>query len=298
MSSTSLTSVLRLVLPVAVTGALLVAIARLLDGPTFAAQLAAVRPEGLVLAAAMVPLEVALAGRRWQAASASLGVDLEGREAFAETGLATLLNQLLPSGLAGEAVRVWRQRTSQRPWTRILGAVMADRGLGLATFAIVLVTSLLTWPILHPGTPPAASIGAAGALTLAGGMVLVVPPHWPRVGPLIDALRHAVFDRRHPHVLVATSFGFLATIFVQAWLCAWSLSLPAGATFLTLLPLYLGAMLVPLSVGGWGPKEVAALSVFPLTGWTLEEAAAFSTVFGLSTLLGALPFTLVAWRRR
>ncbi|MEM6930719.1 MAG: lysylphosphatidylglycerol synthase domain-containing protein, partial [Myxococcota bacterium] len=220
------------------------------------------------------------------------------REAFAETGLATLLNQLLPSGVAGEVARIWRQRHPQRATSDVVAAALTDRGLGFATFVAALTLSLIAWPWLHPGTPPLLPIGAALALTVGGAMLLAVPSAVPAVGPVIHAIRRATTDRRTTTVLVSASVAFLAAILAQALVCAWALGLPGGLGLLGLLPLYLLSMLVPLSVGGWGPKEVAAVSLFPLLGWSAADAAAFSTVFGLTTLLGAAVFAPVALFRR
>jgi len=288
----------RVGLPVVVTVGLLAAVARVVDSERVGELLLGARPGGVVAAAGMVPVQVGLAARRWRAASRSLAIDVGTGEAFGETGLATLLNQLLPSGLAGEVARVWRQRRPGRSTSDVVGAAVTDRGLGLATFVLVLVASLLAWPLLHPGAPPwiALGIGSVVGLGLAGALAL--PGRVPGLGVVAGAVRRAVLDREHRAVLVATSGGFLAAIFVQAALCAWAIGLPAGLRLVSLLPLYLLAMLVPLSVGGWGPKEAAALGLFPLLGWTGDEAAAFSTLFGLTTLLGSVGFGLVTLRPR
>ncbi|MEM6931867.1 MAG: hypothetical protein AAF602_33350 [Myxococcota bacterium] len=61
----------RLGLPLVVTVGLLVAVGRAIDGPQFGARLLDVQPLGVVVASAAVPLQVALAARRWQAANAT-----------------------------------------------------------------------------------------------------------------------------------------------------------------------------------------------------------------------------------
>ncbi|MEN0061693.1 MAG: lysylphosphatidylglycerol synthase transmembrane domain-containing protein [Myxococcota bacterium] len=289
--------VLRWLVPGLVTAGLLFAVSRAVDRAELVRHLGLVPGWTVLAAAALVPVQVGLAAIRWRATNAHLGLQLSSGEAFAETGLATLLNQLLPSGIAGEVVRVWRQRRPDRSTAQVVGAAVADRGLGLATFVVVLLVSLLLWPVIHSGIPPMVSLGAAGLLVVGGAGVMRVSEDWAWVGPSAQAAREAVLGERRG-VLVLTSVGFLAAIFLQAAGCALALGLPVGFGFLTVLPWYLLSMLIPLSVGGWGPKEVAALGLFPLVGWGPEAATAFSTMFGLTTLVGSIPFALGGLVRR
>jgi len=197
--------------------------------------------------------------------------------------------------MAGELARVLRQRRPERATADVVAAAITDRGLGFATLGLVLVASLVSWPLVIPGAPPLVAV-ALGVILGLGLLVavLMTPERVPGLGAVAQAVRRAVLDGRHRGVFAVTSAGFLAAIFVQAGLCAWALGLPSGIGLATLLPLYLLSMVVPLSVGGWGPKEVAAVGLFPLIGWSIDEAAAFSTLFGLTTLLGSAAFGIVA----
>jgi hypothetical protein len=49
------------------------------------------------------------------------------------------------------------------------------------------------------------------------------------------------------------------------------------------------AMLIPLTIGGWGLREGAAAWLFPLAGATAAEGLAASVAFGLVFLCVALP---------
>ena len=64
--------------------------------------------------------------------------------------------------------------------------------------------------------------------------------------------------------------------------------LPAN-TLLTLIPLILTAMLIPLSVGGWGWREGAAAALFPLVGALPSAGVAASIAYGTMMLIAALP---------
>jgi uncharacterized membrane protein YbhN (UPF0104 family) len=58
---------------------------------------------------------------------------------------------------------------------------------------------------------------------------------------------------------------------------------------LTVVPLILLAMIVPLSVAGWGVRESAAAMLFPVVGASAEAGLAASVAFGLVFLSVTLP---------
>ncbi len=62
---------------------------------------------------------------------------------------------------------------------------------------------------------------------------------------------------------------------------------------LTLIPLALLAMLLPISVGGFGAREGAAALLWPLAGLSATEGAVTAALYGLVALAGALPGALV-----
>ena len=50
-----------------------------------------------------------------------------------------------------------------------------------------------------------------------------------------------------------------------------------------------GVALVPISVGGWGLRELAVVSLLSDHGVAPERALLFSVCFGLVSLVGSLP---------
>jgi len=60
----------------------------------------------------------------------------------------------------------------------------------------------------------------------------------------------------------------------------------------TLIPLILTAMLIPLSVAGWGWREGAAAALFPLAGAAPDAGLAASAAFGALMLAAAMPGAL------
>ena len=156
---------LRAAAGVLISGGLLGVLAWRLDVAKIVADLADLHLGWLLAAAALGPLQVALAAERWRLASAALGAPLRRIEALTEYALSTLLNQVLPGGVAGDVGRVIRQR--RHGLGLATGAALVDRGLGLLALCLLTVGGLLAWP-----GRPTGSLVAVGVLIV--GMIVLV----------------------------------------------------------------------------------------------------------------------------
>lgn len=64
----------------------------------------------------------------------------------------------------------------------------------------------------------------------------------------------------------------------------------------TLIPLVLFAMVLPLSIGGWGLREGAAALLYPVAGASAGAGLAASVAFGLMIWVSVLPGVWLGWR--
>ena len=62
-----------------------------------------------------------------------------------------------------------------------------------------------------------------------------------------------------------------------------------SATLALIAPVVLLAMLLPISVAGWGVRETAAAGVWVALGWPAAEGVAVSVAYGALCLLASLP---------
>ena len=112
----------------------------------------------------------------------------------------------------------------------------------------------------------------------------------PVVRRFLAAVRQSWFDRRAAPLQVALSLLIVALNLAAFVLAARATGValdPADA--LLAVPLVLAAMLVPLSVAGWGYREGAAAAVFPLIGASAAAGVSASVVFGAVVLVASLP---------
>jgi uncharacterized membrane protein YbhN (UPF0104 family) len=114
------------------------------------------------------------------------------------------------------------------------------------------------------------------------------------VDRFFSGARASVFGARSPAVL-----GIGCMIHALTIAAVWSLGQaqalalsPADAA--VLFAVMIGVALVPFTVGGWGLRELAMVSLFGNHGLTPERALVFSMYFGLTSILASLPGA-VAW---
>ena len=66
--------------------------------------------------------------------------------------------------------------------------------------------------------------------------------------------------------------------------------IPDAAVLFTVM---VGVGLVPISISGWGLREIAVISLLGHYGIAPEKALLFSVCFGLALAIGSLPGALV-----
>jgi len=177
---------LAVLVPVVVLGLLIWAT----DPRDLAARLGAADPGWLALGLGLLWGQTILSALRWRVTARALGQDLPAGLAVREYLVAQLVNQVLPGGITGDALRAHRGREMAGGLWPALGAVALERTAGqvfmLGALAIGLVLgSALDWP---PGLRAVALAGVAiAALVLSAALVA----RRPRPGDLGRGDRHA-----------------------------------------------------------------------------------------------------------
>lgn len=289
----------RPLLSAAVPVLLLVLLWQVADGPGALARLAVADPRWLLLAVLAVTAQTVLSALRWRLVAAAMGVPLQRQVAVREYFVAQVVNQTLPGGVLGDVARAVRAgQAGLRPAAE---SVVAERAAGqAAVFALLLPA--LSVALLIPGGIDGPR-GTAGIVVLGWIAALLVGMALRAglrrgIGPLCRCLA-ALTAPGHRGRIIALS-GAILTLNLLAFAAAaraTGTALPPSA-IVTLVPLILTAMLVPLSIGGWGWREGASSLLFPLAGATAAGGLAASATFGLCVLAAALPGVIWLMRPR
>ncbi|WP_281826910.1 lysylphosphatidylglycerol synthase transmembrane domain-containing protein [Jannaschia rubra] len=281
---------LRLTLSVAVLALLWV----WLDGATILRRFVAAQPGWVALAILGVQAQTIASAWRWRLTAEALGRPLTMGRAVREYYVAGLLNMTLPGGVAGDAARIARGRDADG-WRAAAAPVVVERLAGQIAMWLLASLGLALSPLMLGAPVWVAVAGAVAAAGGAGGAVLGAR----RAGGGVRGLLHRAWVAdgawRAQVVLSPAIAASYVAVFI---LCARALGheLPLGAA-LTVVPLTLLAMTLPLSVGGWGLREGAAAALWPLAGLMAADGVAAAALYGLVCLAGALPGAVFLWSR-
>jgi uncharacterized membrane protein YbhN (UPF0104 family) len=274
--------------------------------------LRAIQPGMLLAAVGIGLLTTVCCAWRWCLVARGLGVPLALPGAVADYYRSLFLNAALPSGVLGDAHRAVRHGRDIGDVGLGARAVVLERSAGQAVLVPVGVMVLLVSPVpalspaaLVPTSPVVATVAVAGVLAVA---VFAARParrvacRWGAWRTAASSVRAGLLGRRiWPGVVVASLAalaGYLATFLIAAR--------AAGSTapthqLLHLLVLALLAMAVPLSVGGFGPREGVCAWAFAAAGLGAAEGLAVAVVYGLSVFVASTPGAVVLvvrwWRR-
>ena len=287
-------------------GALLVAVIALADPARVLAQLRQAHVGWLLAGLAAAVASNVVSALRWRALARWLGADVSVRDASRWYFQAIGLNALLPGAVLGgdlyRAVVLRRagQATLASSWSVVLDRVSglwmlcAIGGLGAALCANVLAP----WLRL-----PA---GAFAALMLAGTALWLATPwtlpallrrwgvRW--LAPLRAAAQRPDFNRQMGwQALASAAVQVLSAAALAAGGLALGVQLPLAAWAFAIAPVFLMAAL-PVSVGGWGTREAAAVAALAPFGVAAPAAVGVGLIYGVYALaqgaLGALTFGL------
>lgn len=284
-------------------------------------RLATVPVSLIVVAVAISVLQVILSAWRWRYTAGRLGVGIPMAFAVREYYLASFLNQVLPGGMMGDVNRAWRHSKihtagKSEPSARLaaIHAVALERLSGqLVLVPVVLLVvgglwasgqfagrDLPTEMSLSPGywllVP--LLLGSVAWLLFAGGKITTMARY---VRHLRADLYRAFAGWQIAAVQLSTSLLVLVSYLFVFMVIAIAMDLATDVESLALVAalclVLLLAMVVPITVSGWGVREGAAALLWPAAGLPAEQGVAISIGYGALVFLGSLPGALMLLRK-
>ena len=260
-----------------------------IDGPMWALLIAVVVADRL------------LAAGRWVVLVRVSGIDLPVVVGARLFFVSSFLGSFLPAG-GGDIVRTWELANRTSRTSEALAVAVVDRWLGLACLLLlgVIGTTLATDVDVDSRAAVAlhALLGAVLLAGLAGSLAdrlaaVVLPARWvsESVVRLAGTIRR--FWRRGPAigVVVGLSFAMQTLRIVLAWLIGVGLAMDVPLVYyFVVMPIAILSILLPISIGGFGPVQSLSIWMFRPAGVSDEVSFAMSTLYlllGLGTNIPA-----------
>ena len=273
----------------------------------------AARPDGIALAIALIILALLVSAIKWGILLRAQVATISLPYLFNTYLVGLFFNNFLPSNVGGDVARIAdiAKRTGKAP--EATASVIGERLISGLALALTALIGLLFSPQVSGQFAP-----------IVGGLILffvfvmglfasrrakriistvirrLLGPKWfERIGRVAGSIALAI---RNPSTFLWAmfwSFAFHITLVLvnYAIFIALNINLPL-ISFVLYVPIIAAIQLVPVSVNGFGVREVAYVYFFGTVGVSSSGAAAASLLFGILVMLVSLPGGLIFANRR
>ena len=257
--------------------------------------LRAVTWQGVAAAVTLTALTTVCSAWRWQVVARALGTDIGLPGATGAYYRSLFLNSVLPGGILGDVHRAVTQGRRAGDVAQGVRAVGWERLCGQVIQAVVTAVVLLTLPSPVRPALPYVLAGIAGVAGCAA-LVVSVAARLGRSRPARAArtiatdLRRGLLVRgvrgRLTLASVLVVAGHTATFVIAARIAG--STAPLGELIALLMVIQIAAG-IPLSIGGWGPREGAAAWAFAAAGLGAANGVTVSTLYAVLMLAAVTP---------
>jgi uncharacterized protein (TIRG00374 family) len=303
---------LKLLVRLGVSAALLYFVLRSIDLTALWARVVSMNPLWLALALIVYAAQQMIGVWRWDRLLRAQHVEVEKRKLAESIWVSMFFNNFLPSNIGGDVVRITDTAPAAGSKTLATTVVLVDRALGLTALVLVAaVGALIAW-LTGVYVPGSRWLWIGCVVLVAAAIFVIAMPDLvshllaplralqkPWVTERAQRLEEAVMRFGKAPRVMAGAFG--GAIVVQIAIVAFYLLTAKGLS--VPLPMLLGAVLIPvslavqmapISINGFGVREAVFAFFFRRFGLPADAAVALSLVstgmvMGLS-LVGGLLF--------
>ena len=230
--------------------------------------------------------------------------DLSIWDALRIVWVGQFFSQVLPGAVGGDAFRAWYLSRFGINLKQSVTVAFLDRAYGIVAVLLLLLLGL-PWLLLVVGD---LALSAIAGLVVVGGFAAIgigislerLPARWFGHAYLASLLRFSIAIKRGLTTarISLPCIGLSFVIQVLGALSLWLIgqSLQIGAVFAGLLvvsPLTNIAMMLPISIAGWGVREAVIVSCLNIMDVPASEALVLSVLSGLLNLVASFPGFLV-----
>ena len=265
------------------------------------------------LLAVMLAGDRILAASRWLTLVWASGIELPAMVGVRLFLISSFLGSFLPAGVGGDVARTWELASRTQRGSEALAVVAVDRWLGL-TSVLLLGTVGVASSTQEVDPRVSVALYALLIVVILGGLVgafadfvvtAVLPKKWAerRAWAAITRLAGVVrrFRRRWPAIALVVGLSFAVQVLrvVMAWLIGVGLAVDVPLSYyFVVMPIGIVAILLPISIGGFGPAQGVIIWMLRPLGVPDEISFAMSTLYILVGFVANLPGAVIFLRYR
>jgi glycosyltransferase 2 family protein len=297
----------------AVTAAVLLYLVSRIDVAGTLASVAGISAATVAAVVVLAAIDRGLMAWRWILLVRATGVSLATGAGLRLFLVSSFLGSFAPAGIGGDIARTWQlgQRTART--TDAVAAAVVDRWLGLLAVAMLGVFGLARWTSNLDARVSLAMHLLLVALMAGAGLALhadrvvsrLMPAAWASRAPGALLLRLAAalgsFRGRGLTLLWVAALSLAVQVLrvVLAWVIGRGLGIAVGFEhYLVVMPVGIVLILLPISLGGFGPAQGAIVWMMKPLGVDEGLAFAMSTLFVLVGTAANLPGAVLYLRGR
>ena len=245
-------------------------------------------------------LQMVLAGFRWYILGVGTGDFLNILTAIKINFAAMFCNQVLPTSIGGDVVRVTLAGREGLTIGRAIRTVLLDRVTGLVSLIVLIAVTFIAVESYLPKEWPVQTIKISPILILI--VVFILFYNGKMLAPLLQKVAYLEWFGtflREGSVLIREGKTIYYTILISiiihsiGALCVWTLANDLGLeisymSVLGFLPFISLAQLIPISIAGWGVREGVVVTLFAWMGMDTSIALLVSIIWGASIAIAAV----------
>lgn len=278
----------------AISAALFYFAVRGLNTDFVAARLQELKFAWLLAALGLAVIQLALLAARWRLIAGACDAPLAFGRAFRFSLIATFFNQVLPSTVGGDAMRIWLFTRDGAGWSKATHSVLLDRFVGVLALAIMVV-ACLPWTLQLIQNP----VGHMALLVIGLGSIGAAAV-FLALGYLRGNWLQSWMPTRHLQQMALTARRFLFSLPVGGPIMvlsqavhtltagiAWCVAQAVDAPFsffhaIELVPPVIMIATIPISIAGWGVREKSLMLAFAYAGLSGSDGFLVSVLLGVT----------------
>jgi uncharacterized protein (TIRG00374 family) len=257
----------------------------------------------LLFAIALIGIQLSLSSLRWFMVNKQINAKISFSNILAFTFIGQFFNQILPSSIGGDAIKILAFSKSGFSLSKSTSSVFCDRFVGLLFLILTIFFALMMIPQNWNLQLPDVNFFIYTFIAFVFIFFFVLSKYFKHIRGIFEKnkLFKLILVILDDLFLLFSSFNsitkilFLSLIIQLITIYVFYIifhSISSAVSFencFILIPVVMLVSMLPISFAGWGLREVALVVAFDYAGIDKSYAMATSILFGLIQIIWAFP---------